>query len=184
MNLVLWAIFGFLIIMIMAIVSNSGQTATANIQTQMDTLGCDFPDFTLGGNSTGNGCINTNTYTNNTFTLIPAFTFYNLTVPSCVFFSCGENGTQQWVAETAPAGIPTGWLDYTADILSVTSSKLVAVGTIISYVLAPINFDVLGYTIDDLSGVALMLVIGLYVFCYTPIALLLVKGLSPFAGMG
>lgn len=79
-------------------------------------------------------------------------------------------------------GIPVGWFGYIGDWFSHGFSQLQALTTLISYFLTPANFDVLGYTLADLTGVGVMLLIGMYVFCYVPIVIFVYKAISPLAG--
>lgn len=53
---------------------------------------------------------------------------------------------------------------------------------LMAIVLTPAGFNLLGFTIADLSGVALMGVIGIYIMCYIAIGALIYKIISPFAG--
>lgn len=183
-GLVPWAIFGLLIIMVMAIVSNTGQTATANIQQLMDRLGCPMPEGNGLWNSSG-----TITHTNATYNWpnagggAGAQPIGNLTNGGTL--TCTEvhtlDGVDYYFGQPAVA---IGVFFYVNDYISeLFGNKVTAVFTMIAYVLAPINFDVFGFTIADLSGVALMLVIGLYVFSYIPIGILIYKAISPFTGL-
>jgi len=173
LNLVVWAVFGLLIIGIMAIVSNSGTTSAANIQNLFDRMGCPMPASTGLFNSSGTIIFDNGTYNypdvgNQTLTL-----------------TCTEihtlDGVDYYYGQPAVA---IGVFYYINDYISeLFGNKISALFTIFGFILAPINFDVLGYTISDLSGIALMLVIGLYIFAYIPIGILLYKAISPFTGL-
>lgn len=69
--------------------------------------------------------------------------------------------------------------DYVSEILV---NKAGAFFTIVFFILSPANFNILGYTINDIGGVALMFIISIYALCYIAIAAMLYKMLSPFAG--
>ena len=93
----------------------SGTADTSQIDSTRVTLFCDFPDYTLGGNSTGNGCLTTDAYSNDSVVLWSVgFNFFS------------ENSTNVW-----EASLPTGWFTYPADVLTVGFYK---VGAIFYYV--------------------------------------------------
>ena len=173
-GLIPWAIFGFILIMIFAIVSNSGQTGTANIQSLMDRLGCPMPSSTGLWNSSNTLILNNFTYN------YPHVNNQTLT------FTCTDVHTADGIDYNyGQPLVAIGVLYYANDYLSeLFFNKASAVFTMIGYVLAPINFDVWGYTLDDLSGIAVMIVIALYIFAYIPIGILVYKAISPFTGMG
>lgn len=172
-GLVPWAVFGILIIMVFAIVSNSGQTGTANIQALMDRLDCPMPVGTGLFNQSGTFIYDNGTYNypdvgNQTLTL-----------------TCTEvhtlDGVDYYFGQPAVA---IGVFFYVNDYISeLFGNKITAVLTMIGYILSPINFDVWGFTLSDISGIALMLVIGLYIFAYIPIGILIYKAISPFTGL-
>lgn len=96
-----------------------GESAnTASIDTTTDTIFCDFPDYNLGGNATGNGCLNTASYAPTDDCLTHSFVIWNAT-------GAWYSGGSEWVA-----CIPTGWADYTADVLTLAFQK---VGALIYY---------------------------------------------------
>jgi hypothetical protein len=57
-----------------------------------------------------------------------------------------------------------------------------AFAVLMGYFMTPANFSVLGFDLDDLSGISLFIIIALYVFAYAPIALFIYKSFSPFVG--
>lgn len=172
-GLVPWAIFGLLTIMTFAIVSNSGQTGTANIQSLMDRLGCPMPSATGLYNSSGTLIFDGGTYN------YPAVGNQTLTL------TCTEvhtlDGVDYYYGQPAVA---IGVFYYINDYLSeLFGNKVSAFFTMILYVLTPINFDIWGFTLADIGGTALMVVIGLYIFAYIPIGILIYKAISPFTGL-
>lgn len=174
MNLVLWAMIGILLIMIMAIVSNSGQTATANIQHQFDRIGCPMPEGSGLWNSSG-----TLQHSNFTYNY-PNVNNQTLTL-TCTEVHTMDGLDYCFGCPTPPA---VGVLVFINDYLSeLFGNKASAFFTIIAYVLTPINLNIWGFTIGDLSGVSLMLVIGLYIFAYIPIGIMIYKAISPFTGL-
>lgn len=188
MNLVIWAMFGMIIIALMGIISNTGATATANIGQQLDRLGCPMPSQTGLWNNTG-----TITYTNYTYNY-EAVNLNTLTLTCSEIHTLDGYDYQFGVFEVQPFfsngtgfqfGVAIGWAFYLGDAISeIFANKLVAIFTIVSYFLAPINFDIFGFTLADISGVALMVIIGIYIFAYLPIAIFLYKVITPFAGLG
>lgn len=86
--------------------------------------------------------------------------------------------------ETLFGFIPYGWLGYLADTLTVLGQRITALFTLISFFISPTNFNILGYTIADISGIALMFVIAIYALCYISVGAWLYKTFSPFSGVG
>lgn len=80
--------------------------------------------------------------------------------------------------------IPIGWYGYIADFLVAVFARLEAMFTLIGFFVLPTGFNILGITIDDLSGYALMLVISIYGLSYLAIGALMYKILSPFGEAG
>jgi hypothetical protein len=172
-GLIPWAIFGFIIIMIFAIVSNSGQTGTANIQSLMDRLNCPMPSGTGLWNNTNVLTLDGGTYN------YPNVSNQTLTL-TCTDVHTADNVDYFYGQPAVAIGVFYYANDYLSELFF---NKVSAIFTMIGYILAPINFDVWGYTIGDLSGVALMVVIALYVFAYIPIGIIIYKTISPFTGL-
>lgn len=183
MNLIVWAIFGFLIIALFAVVSNTGQTATANISNRFEELNCPMPSqsglWSLP-NSNGQG-------TNSTFLQYSNFTYnYPHVGNQTLTLTCTPVHTMDGLdycfgCPTPPA---VGVLIFVGDYVSEFFFKAGAFGQLIGYILTPINFDIMGFTIADLDGISLMVVIGLYIFAYIPIGIFIYKAITPFAGFG
>lgn len=120
---------------------------------------------------------------------------YNVTYSSSnstgSLFECYTTGNLFGVNEivkdygaTAFGAIPYGWLGYTADSLTILFQRVQALFTLISFFISPTNFNILGYTIADISGIALMFVIAIYALCYISVGAWLYKTFSPFSGVG
>lgn len=186
MNLLTWAMIGIFIIMIMAVVSNSGETSVRNIEGQLFIANCPAPifegivtDLNIDGfaviyNVTHNRDINGNVTANDQDKVGTEF--------ECTFVNDQfqvSTATRQYGA-TLFDFIPYGWFGYVADWLSQQLSKVGALFTLIAFVVAPANFNVLGFSLDDLNGLSVMIIVGLYVFAYIPIVLFAYKALSPF----
>jgi hypothetical protein len=179
MNLVIWAMFGMLLIVVMGVVGNSGSTGTANIEFQFDRLGCPMPAQSGLWNSSG-----TIMYTNSTYNWQNGGGGAGAVPPATL--TCTEVHTTEGIDyKNGSPLVAIGVFYYVGDYVSeLLANKVVAVFTIISYFLTPINFDFFGFTIADLNGPALMVIIGIYIFAYLPIGIFLYKTISPFAGYG
>jgi hypothetical protein len=86
-------------------------------------------------------------------------------------------------------GCPTvslaGVMFFIGDWISeLVGNKLASLFTLLYFFITPANFNIQGFTISDLSGVALMLVIGAYGISYLLIGVLAYKIISPFTGVG
>lgn len=162
--------------MVMAMVSNSGQTAIGNIQQQFDRISCPMPAFSGLWNDTSTVASGVLNYTGKTYNY-PNVSNQTLTL-TCTDFHTADG---QDYDMGCPACV--GWVVFIPDWFASLTDHILGVFTIIAFMLSPINFDVLGYTIDDLSGLSLMFVIGLYIFAYIPIGIFLYKALSPFTGL-
>lgn len=160
-------------IVILGIVSNTGATATDNIQFQFDRLSCPMPVQTGLWNSSGIIMLTGGTYN-----------YENVGSPVNTL-TCTEvhtlDGVDYYYGQPAVA---IGVFYYIGDYISeLFGNKVVAIFTLISYILTPANFDILGYTLADVTGIALLFIIGLYSFAYIAIGIFLYKTISPFAGL-
>lgn len=160
-------------IVVLGIVSNTGATATDNIQDQFDKLSCPMPSQTGLWNSSGVIQYEGATYNypnvgNQTLTL------------TCTPIHTTDNVDYLY----GSPGVAIGVFFYIGDYVSeIFGNKLVAIFTLIAYILTPANFDILGYTLSDVTGVALLFIIALYSFAYIAIGIFLYKTISPFAGL-
>lgn len=120
---------------------------------------------------------------------------YNNTVTSDgTFFRCSldllsnphfnASGEIKEYGYTLFSAIPIGWLGYVSDSLSVLWQRIYAFFTLVGFFVLPTNFNILGYTISDLTGIALMIVVALYGMCYLFIGGMVYKLFSPFSGVG
>ena len=181
MNLTTWFIFGIITIMLFAIISNMGQTSINNINDQFAKLQCPTPLYSIV--DLGNGTfINSNSNSHTGFNYGSDYIcFYD---PTSNPPSVHETITHINYNATTFNAFPNGWFSYVGDLFASVMFKVGAVVNLISYVLTPINFSILGYTISDISGVALMFVIGVYIFAYIPIGIYIYKSVSPFVSVG
>ena len=176
MNLIVWFIIGVLTLMVMGVISNSGHTSAENFQDQMYLMNCPLPiydgvatlqsvdDFSLNytvaygsGASSGGVAQNFNG------------TYFECSVTN--HLNGGNTIIKEYGATTLFGTIPYGYLGYIADWITAQFQHIQAFFTMVAFLLTPVNFDVFGYTISDLSGVALMVVIGVYILAYIGIAI-------------
>lgn len=163
------------VLAIISIIGNSAPTSLANIQDQFDRLSCPMPSQTGLWNSSGVIQYSGATYN------YPSVSNQTLTL-TCTEVHTLDGFDYAYGSPTIPfAGFPFFLGDWISELFA---NKVVAVFTLIVYVLSPANFNFLGYTIDDITGIALMFVISLYVFSYIAIGVMLYKIISPFAGVG
>lgn len=175
-------IFGVFLIAILAILSNSSATALTNIQEQFDRLSCPMPSQSGLWNDTSVIPAGNISYTGATYNWENAGGGNGAQPPDTL--TCTQVHTTQGIdyLNGAPA-VAIGVFYYIGDYISeLFANKVVAVFTLISFVLSPANFNFLGYTIDDIVGIPLMFVIAIYVFSYIFIGAMLYKIITPFAG--
>lgn len=108
-------------------------------------------------------------------------TFFECSASGGVF---GANTVIKDYGATLFDFIPYGWLGYIADFLTTVFQRVYAIFTLISFFVAPLNFSIFGYTIADLAGIPLMIVISVYAMCYIFVGAMVYKILSPFSGVG
>lgn len=185
LNLTGLAIFFILLLASIGFISNISPASQKNIQDQMYMQNCPMPIFQgVAGNVT--------------FTSYFAFN-YTQTYPTGsnnqtgTYFKCrldflSSNHPSLSIipkeyGHTSFGFIPDGWLSFAGDSLSVLFLRLQAFFTLIAYYITPINFSILGYTISDLSTLAITFVISIYALSYITIGAWLYKILSPFSGV-
>lgn len=78
--------------------------------------------------------------------------------------------------------IPVGQLLYTGDVFYIAFQRVQAFFELVSLFVTPIQFNILGFTINDIGGLAVMLVIAVYALCYIAIGGMIYKLISPFGG--
>jgi len=165
-------------LVILALVSNTSATGIANIQKQFNRISCPLP--------VGSGIWN-DTTTNPASFKFDNFAYNKRSVSNnTLTFTCSEVRTQHGVDYNyGQPAVAIGIFFYVNDYIGeLLFNKGGAVATIIGFILTPANFNILGFTLANISGVALMFVIGLYALCYICIGAMVYKILSPFAGVG
>ena len=178
MNLIYLALFGIVMLFIMALVSNSSYESISNIEDQIWLLNCPFPIVDKIATLQSIDGFNLN-YTTSTFG--------NGTNYEGTYFQCrivdGQFNANTQIKEygaTLFSVIPYGYFGYLLDYAGTIASKVYAVATLISFFITPANFNVLGFGLDDLSGSALAILIGIYALAY---AFIFIWVISTIAGI-
>lgn len=181
-------IFGVIFLILIGIVANSSEDSLLHIQQQMFLMNCPLPIY--------NGVAILNS--------IDGYVL-NYTVTKSNAIQSDFNGTRidcyidplsadpqigasasivQYGASTFWGTIPYGWLGFVSDSFQTLFERIQAMFTLIGFFVTPTNFNVLGYTIDDLTGIPLLVVIAIYGISYIFIGIMLYKVISPFSGVG
>jgi len=190
MNITTWFAFSIVTLMLFAIISNSSPTGLFNINVQFLKLSCPTPldngvdnmlNGTAGLDITYNVDIDGNA-TSNEQEIVGTFYKCDADFSSNPPTTSIQTTIKQYKAVCFSV-IPCGWFGYIGDYISILAEKITAFFTLVSYILTPINFNILGFTIADIGGVGLMLVIGLYIFCYIGIGVFIYKTALPTGGV-
>ena len=173
-----WGIFGLVYIIILGIVSNSGQTAINSINNQFAKIQCPTPLYNMVDFLNGT-IINSevNPATGKNFGTTYQCFYDNTSVPPSTHISAS------FVAYNATvANFPSGWFNFLGDTFGAYMYKVGALGNLLLYILTPINFNIMGITLSSLSGIPLMFVVLGYVLSYLGIGFMTYKALDPFGG--
>jgi hypothetical protein len=81
-------------------------------------------------------------------------------------------------------GFPVGFFYYFADSMGSFFQRINQFFVLVGLFISPTSFDLLGYTISDLTAFALILVVVAYAIAYIAISAMIYKIVSPFAGVG
>lgn len=153
--------------MVMALISNSSEGSIHRVENEIYLMNCPLPL---------NGAYPTNLdivgLTVNYTTIYDNSTEYNVTVFKCDINEFGEPriGAEVYTATADWFNTTTGTLFYASSTITALGQKAVHFLALLSFIITPANFEIMGYTLDDLSGLALGVVIGLYVISYVFIA--------------
>lgn len=186
MNVISIGIFGIIFISILGLLSNSSTTGTKKIEDEMFLMNCPSPiysgtavagspsafigfsvNYTISYNSSDHGlgssfqCKIDNITGNEGFSIVS--TRYNATAFSVV---------------------PTGWFRFVADTVTTSLNYVYHLFVIIALFVTPMNFNILGITFAELTGIGLALVVLIYALCYIAVGAMIYKVVSPFAGGG
>ena len=165
--------FSLIYILVIGIVSNTGTTAINNINNQLSKIQCPSPLY--HGQDQGNGTVTYVSFLN--YGTFYQCAFCNTCVPT------QPTITESYVNYNATVvNFPSGWFQYLGDTFTSYMFKVGAIVNLLGYILTPINFNILGYTISSLTGIALMFVIFSYIIAYLGIGIMAYKVVSPFSG--
>lgn len=177
------ALFGIFTLIVMGIVSNTSQTAITAVENQIFLINCPMPlNGAIGTLDQIDGLTVNYTIVHDNDT-----SDYHITVFICYIDSITGNlsaNTEIYTSGTDWFSSTTGTLFYLSAGITSLLGKVVSFLTIFSFILTPANFEVLGYTLDDLSGISVMVVVGLYITAYVFIVVWLWVTFNPFKGSG
>jgi hypothetical protein len=185
-NLISFGIFGIIFLTILAMISNSSEESQENIQNQMFLMNCPAPSFDGLWNATNVSISGFVVILNDSAGVSYGGegTVFRCSIATLTPFPAFQvQMTNKNYTETT-LGFPTGWFIYAGDFIGASFQRANNLFQLIGLFISPTGFNILGYGLNDLSGIALMFVIAIYAFCYIAIGLLMYKALSPFAGAG
>ena len=172
-NIIGLGLFGMLFLAMLAIISNTSSTSIGNIQAQLNRINCPTPEASGLWNNTGTIRRTGQTYN------YPSVSNKTLTL-TCTNVHTADGFDYCYGCPTVSFA---GMMFYMGDWISeVVGNKGSGIGTLLFFFLTPANFNILGYTINDLIGVPLMVVIVAYAISYIFIGAMLYKMLSPWSG--
>lgn len=168
--------FGLIFLTIIAIVNNSAPTNQDTIAHLFDRISCPMPEAGGLWNSSGTIIHGNGTYNwerDGSNGAQPPDTLTCTQVHTL-------QGVDYYYGQPAVAiGVFYFINDYVSELIG---NKVSAFLEMIVFILTPASFTFLGFGIDDLEGVALMTVIGIYLMCYISIGAMIYKLITPFAG--
>lgn len=176
------AIVSMFILVIMGIVSNANDTAFTEVENQIFLMNCPYP---INGGIANNTDIDGLTIT---YDLIRdnSTSDYHLTLFTC---EVTNPDTPLYAVSTEVLTTANDWFSaganniiYIMHYIFSFSHQIQGALTLFSFILTPANFEILGYTLDDLSGIAVAIVVMLYLFSYAMIVAWLYVTFNPFKG--
>lgn len=171
MNLISFGFFGLILLIILAFISSQSPTNLSNIDKEFKRLTCPMPAISGLWNQT-----NVLQYTGATYN-------YRSVSNQTLTLTCTQIHTLNGVDYNY--GQPTvaiGVFYFAQDVLSSVLDKVLAFFTLVSIVLSPANFSILGYDINDLNTTGKAFVIAIYIASYIAIGAMIYKLASPFSG--
>lgn len=173
-------IFGIIFIAILGIVSNTGTTSADNVEDQMFLMGCPMPLWSTFPNNTSieGFAVTYDTIRNDTFA-------NNIYVFDCFIDPVSDNRGLTVTAYLSSSGFFANFSNLFATLgflyfaFQTAFANAIAMFTLITFYLTPINFDILGFTIADIGGQGLALVVFIYAICYISIGLMIYKLVNP-----
>lgn len=152
------------------------------MQNQMFLMNCPFP---INGGVASNTNIDGLTVT---YDLVRdnSTEDYHLTIFTCEIVDPNiplyQASTEVLTTTNDWFNVGQSYLAYLMHSIFAFFSKMQALFTLIGFFVTPTNFNILGYTIADLAGIPLMIVVAAYALCYIFIGVWLYKVASPFSG--
>jgi len=177
-NQTIWFAVGLIILIIFGIIGNTSPTGISNIQFQFDKMNCPFPlwegidHLTIDGELAFGMNITHSSTPNNPDPENDLGTAYRCEFDPTIDETSFYTSTYTFGA-TCFSVIPCGWFSFASETLTKVAEKITAFFTLLAFFLTPINFNILGFTLADIGGVGLMLVIAIYGFAYIGIVLYL-----------
>jgi hypothetical protein len=181
-----FGVFGIIFLIILAIVSNSSEESQERIQNQMFLMNCPLPSFDGRWNSTNVTIEGFSVVLNDTAGVDyggEGTVFRCQIAPLTPFPAFQVNMSNKNYTETT-LGFPTGWFVFAGDFIGASFKKITEMFVLIGFFVTPTNFNILGFTLNDIAGIPLMFVISIYALCYIAIGILIYKVVSPFSGAG
>lgn len=181
-NLFHLAIVSMFILIMMGIISNTNQTAFTAVENQIFLMNCPYP---INGGIANNTNIDGLTVT---YDLIRdnSTSDYHLTLFDCVVT---DPDIPTYAASTTVLTTANDWFNaganniiYIMNYIFSFSKQIQGALTLFSFILTPANFEILGFTLSELSGSALMAIVTLYLFSYAMIVTWLYVTFNPFKG--
>lgn len=175
-NITLWFVFGLLILIIFGIINNTSPQGLSNIQFQIDKFNCPFPlwegidhltidgELAFGMNITHSSPAGSGDPENDLGTAYRCE--FDATIDTTTFYT-----STYTFGKTCFSVIPCGWFSFASETLTKVAEKITAFFTFGLFFLTPLNFNILGFGIEDIGGIGLSVVIAIYGFAYIGIAL-------------
>lgn len=180
------AIFSIMFLIVLAIVANSSEDSQQKIQNQMFLINCPLPSYDGLWNATNVTIDGFAVIQNNTAgvayggdgTVFRCLISANTPFPAFQVIMTNKN------YQEVTLGFPSGAFKFFGDFIGSAFQRISNVFQLIGFFITPTNFNILGFTLADLGGTALLLVIAIYALCYISIGVWLYKVISPFSGAG
>ena len=175
--------------MLFAVISNTSSIGQDNIEFQMFLMNCPYPVY--------NALPMLDVDPIDGFTVIYTMNYSIAHVNKVSVFECFDSNAGLPLPRAPTVNLivyePTesfftafdnafAWIGYIYNLFTALFQKATALLTLVGYIVTPINFNILGYGISDISGTGLLFIIFLYAFCYISIGVWLYKVIMPFGG--
>lgn len=163
--------FSIVLIIVIGFVSNQNATSLSDVQDRFEELLCPMPAGSGLWNNTG-----TITYSGGTYNY-PNVSNQTLTL-TCTPIHTLDGVDYAFGQPTVAVGVFFFAVDYISEGLHKVGSFFAIIGIY----LTPINFEILGFDLNDVGTLGTMAIISMYLFCYTWIGIGIYKVVNPFGG--